>query len=112
VCEDSALCSGVASRLAAAAGSPIGDEIHPCKRLQLRSLANATDGVSRPRQARKSRWVVMLGNSLYAGNSLYGTYLDKEQAVLDAVDAARDVLQAGHQAQVWIKDRSTAARVF
>ena len=47
------------------------------------------------REARESRWVVMLGNSLYRGNSVYGTYLDKEQAVLDAVDAARDAVQAG-----------------
>jgi hypothetical protein len=54
----------------------------------------------------------MLGNSLYRGNSVYGTYLDKEQAVLDAVDAARDAVQAGCEAQVWIKDRSTTARVF
>ena len=36
------------------------------------------------RRGRKSRWVVTLGNSLY------GAYLDKEQALLDAVDAARD----------------------
>jgi hypothetical protein len=63
------------------------------------------------RQARESRWVVILGNSLYRGNLLYGTYLDKEQALLDAVDAARDAVQAGW-AQVWIKDRSTTARVF
>ena len=64
------------------------------------------------RQARESRWVVMLGNSLDGGNSLYGTYVDKEQALLDAVDAARDAVQAGCAAQVWIKDRSTTARVF
>jgi hypothetical protein len=64
------------------------------------------------RQTRKSRWVVMLGNSLYRGNSLYGPYLDKEQALLDAIDAARDAVQAGCEAQVWIKDRSTTARVF
>jgi hypothetical protein len=57
-------------------------------------------------QARKSKWVVMLGNSLY------WTYLDKEQAVLDAVDAARDALEAGCEAQVWVKDRSATARVF
>lgn len=47
------------------------------------------------RQARESRWIVMVGSSIYRGNSLYGTYLDKEQAVLDAVDAARDAVQAG-----------------
>ena len=64
------------------------------------------------RQARESRWIVMVGNSLYRGSSLYGTYLDKEQAVLDAVDAARDAVQAGCEAQVWIKDRSTTGRAF
>ena len=46
------------------------------------------------------------------GNSFYGAYLDKEQALLDAVDAARDAVQAGYEAQVWIKDRSAPARVF
>jgi len=46
------------------------------------------------------------------GNSHYGAYLDKEQALLDAVDAARDAVQAGNEAQVWIRDRSTMARVF
>jgi hypothetical protein len=46
------------------------------------------------------------------GDSVYGSYLDKEQALLDAVDAARDALQAGREAQVWVKEQSTAARVF
>ena len=57
-------------------------------------------------RGRESRWVVRLGNSLY------GAYLDKEQALLDAVDAAQDAVQAGYEAQVWITDRSTTARVF
>jgi len=55
---------------------------------------------------REPHWVVRLGDTLY------GAYLDKEQALLDAVDAARDVVQAGREAEVWIKDRSTEARVF
>ena len=55
----------------------------------------------RPR-GRDPRWVVTIDDRLY------GAYLDKEQALLDAVDAA----QAGHEAQVWIKDRSALARVF
>jgi hypothetical protein len=59
----------------------------------------------RPR-GRDPRWVVTIGNSLY------GAYLDKEQALLDAVDAARDGMRAGCEAQVWIKDHSTFARVF
>jgi hypothetical protein len=46
------------------------------------------------------------------GNSFYGSYLDKEQALLDAVDAARDALRSGNEAQVWVRDSSSAARVF
>jgi hypothetical protein len=59
----------------------------------------------RPR-GRDPRWVVTIGSSLY------GAYLDKEQALLDAVDAARDAVQGGCEAQVWIKDRSALTRVF
>jgi hypothetical protein len=58
------------------------------------------------RRGRESRWVVTLGNAVY------GAYLDKEQALLDAVDAARDALAAGREAQVWVRDRTSAARVF
>jgi hypothetical protein len=58
------------------------------------------------RSGRATRWVVMLGDSVY------GAYLDKEQAPLDAVDAARDALQLGNEAQVWVRDSSNAARVF
>ena len=46
------------------------------------------------------------------GDAIYGAYVDKEQALLDAVDAARDALLAGREAQVWVRDRSSAARVF
>jgi hypothetical protein len=58
------------------------------------------------RRGREARWVVTLDDSIY------GAYLDKEQALLDAVDAARDAVQLGRQAQVWLRERSTAARVF
>jgi uncharacterized protein YheU (UPF0270 family) len=58
------------------------------------------------RRGRQAKWVVTLGGTTY------GAYHDKEQALLDAVDAARDALQSGRKAQVWICDRSTAARVF
>jgi len=58
------------------------------------------------RRGREARWVVTLGDAVY------GDYLDKEQALLDAVDAARDALAAGCEAQVWVRERSTAARVF
>ena len=58
------------------------------------------------RRGREARWVVTLGDAVY------GAYLDKEQALLDAVDAARDALQSGSEAQVWLRERSTTARVF
>ena len=58
------------------------------------------------RRGREARWIVTLGNSVY------GAYLDKEQAVLDAVDAARDALQSGREAQVWVRERTNTARVF
>jgi hypothetical protein len=57
-------------------------------------------------RGRKAKWIVTLGNTAY------GEYLNKEQAVLDAVDAARDSLQAGREAQVWISDGPTPARVY
>ena len=34
------------------------------------------------------------------GDSIYGAYLDKEQALLDAVDAARDALQRSEERRV------------
>ena len=58
------------------------------------------------RRGREARWVVTLGRAVY------GAYLDKEQALLDAVDAARDALASGHEARVWLKERSNTARVF
>jgi hypothetical protein len=58
------------------------------------------------RRGPEDKWVVTLDRSIY------GTYLEKEQALLDAVDAARDVLQSGRQAQVWVRDRLATARVF
>jgi hypothetical protein len=58
------------------------------------------------RQGRHERWIVRLGNAIY------GAYLDKEQALLDAVDAARDAAQTGKEAQVWLRDRASAARIF
>ena len=58
------------------------------------------------RQGRQARWVVRLGKAVY------GSYLDKEQALLDAVEAARDALQSGREAQVWLRDRTDDARIF
>jgi hypothetical protein len=57
-------------------------------------------------RGRELRWSVMLGDTIY------GAYIDKEQALLDAVDAARDSLEAGCEAQVWIREQSNASRVF
>jgi hypothetical protein len=51
-------------------------------------------------------WVVRLGNSIY------GSYLNKEQALLDAMEAARDALQCGREAQVWLREHADAARIF
>ena len=58
------------------------------------------------RRGRDAQWIVRLGNNVY------GAYLDKEQALLDAVDAARDALQLGREAQVWVRDQSTTARIL
>ena len=58
------------------------------------------------RRDRDARWIVRLGNNVY------GAYLDKEQALLDAVDAARDALQSGREAQVWLRDHSSSARIL
>jgi hypothetical protein len=58
------------------------------------------------RRGRRARWVVTLGNAVY------GSYLDREQALLDAVDAARDAMQRGCEAQVWVRDHSVVSRVF
>jgi hypothetical protein len=57
-------------------------------------------------RGRESRWIVTLGNTIY------GASIDKEQALLDAVDAARDSLEAGCEAQAWIKEQSYVSRVF
>jgi hypothetical protein len=58
------------------------------------------------RRGRDARWVVRLGNAIY------GSYLDKEQATLDAIEAARDALQSGREAQVWLRDQAEAARIL
>jgi hypothetical protein len=51
-------------------------------------------------------WVVQLDDVPY------GAYLDKEQALLDAVDAAKDARQTGREAQVFLREHVVAARVF
>jgi hypothetical protein len=57
-------------------------------------------------QGRDMRWVVRLDNTTY------GAYLDKEQAMLDAVEAAREAQQAGRDARVFVGQRMDAARIF
>ena len=51
-------------------------------------------------------WIVRLGGGVY------GFYLDKEQALLDALDAARDASETGREAQVWVCDSAETARIF
>ena len=54
----------------------------------------------------RARWVVRLNDAIY------GSYLDKEQALSDAIDAARDAQQTGCEAQVWVRNRTGAVRVL
>ena len=56
--------------------------------------------------AGEARWIVRLGGGVY------GFYLDKEQALLDALDAARDASESGREAQVWLCDSAETARIF
>jgi len=58
------------------------------------------------RYGRNARWIVRLGSIVY------GSYLDKEQALLDALDAAQDAQQSGREAQVWLREHAEAARIF
>jgi hypothetical protein len=58
------------------------------------------------RHGRDMRWVVRLDNTTY------GAYLDKEQAMLDAVEVAREAQQSGREARVLLRDQTDAARIF
>ena len=58
-------------------------------------------------RGRSAQWVVR------RNNAIYGVYLDEEQALLDAIDAARDAQQAGCEAQVGVfRDRTSAERIL
>ena len=57
-------------------------------------------------RGRDMRWIVRLDNATY------GSYLDKEQATLDAVEAARDARETGRDARVFLREHSEAARIF
>ena len=54
------------------------------------------------RDERRQRWIVLVGDRRY------GEYLDKEEAVLDAIDAAQEARAAGGDAEVW----DAALRVY
>ena len=43
-------------------------------------------------------------------DQVYGEYLDKEEAVLDAIEAATDARASGNEAEVW--DESQAFRLY
>jgi hypothetical protein len=47
------------------------------------------------RDERQARWVVLVEDRLY------GEYLDKERAVLDAIDAATETREGGNEVEVW-----------
>jgi hypothetical protein len=47
------------------------------------------------RDERQERWVVRVEERLY------GEYLDKDDAVLDAIEAAHDARATGCEAEVW-----------
>jgi hypothetical protein len=56
------------------------------------------------RQGRYMRWIVRLDNTTH------GAYLDREQAPLDAVEAARDARESGRETQVLLPERRVVAR--
>jgi hypothetical protein len=55
---------------------------------------------------RSGQWMVRLNGAIY------GAYLDKDQALSDAIDAAGDAHQVGREAQVWLQDRVRDERVL
>jgi hypothetical protein len=56
------------------------------------------------RGEREGRWIVLVGDQRY------GEYLDKEEAILDAIEAATDARASGNEAEVW--DRSQTLRLY
>jgi hypothetical protein len=57
------------------------------------------------RDDRSGRWAVRLNDRIY------GTYLDKDEALSDAIDAARDAREIGREVQVWFQDRLQAEQI-
>jgi hypothetical protein len=71
---------------------------HAAKRRQPVSRAEATLMLMLfrvCRDERQARWVVLVEDRLY------GEYLDKERAVLDAIDAATETREGGNEVEVW-----------
>lgn len=56
------------------------------------------------RDGRQARWVVLVEDRFY------GEYLDKDGAVLDAIEATMDARATGNKAEVW--DQSRALRLY
>ena len=56
------------------------------------------------RDEQEGRWLVLVEDRLY------GEYLDKEEAILDAVEAATDARASGNEAEVW--DETQTLRLY
>ena len=56
------------------------------------------------RKGSPARWMVLVEGRFY------GEYIDKGQALLDAIAAATDAREAGQEAEVW--DQARAVRVY
>ena len=50
------------------------------------------------RRGSPAKWIVLLGRQPY------GEYLDQSEAILDAIEAARDARALGHEAEVRDRD--------
>jgi hypothetical protein len=55
------------------------------------------------RDEQQERWVVL------RDEQFYGEYLDKDGAVLDAIEAAYDARATGNYAEVWDQRRSSGS---
>jgi len=56
------------------------------------------------RDEQEGRWLVLVEDRLY------GEYLDKEEAILDAVEEAQEACSAGGEAEVW--DQTQTLRLY
>ena len=58
----------------------------------------------RVRRDERRAWIVLIEDQLY------GEYLCKDQAVLDAIDAVDDARATGNEAEVW--DEAKSVRLY